>query len=206
MIFSMQYEYTQEHADAAVEMLRKTVLRDTNIIAAVAAIAVAAVGAVVCCLEGNFVAAIAIAVLLAVGLLVFFFRDADAKVYARLYSPEDGQKYWSSRRTFELYEDRAVVRADYEAPEEMLDDRDRADGEYMRLREEMRRILSNLEYPLDKCRVYESDKAFMICRRPNDSVILLKSQMEAGEAEQLSAAFMQRMGKRYIEIKGETEK
>jgi len=202
VIFQKEYTYTQQAADEALDILRRTELKRNRILSIASAVlmtaAIIALG-----VSGNNIRMYILAVVVVLLEGYVLWNKGDEKSAAYTHSPEGGQKCWSAQRTFTLYSDRVNIYAPYNDPDEFISESNRADAEYMELHAEMIEEMSNLDYPLAKYSCAENDKALLLYRPwRNSSVPLLREWFDENEWAQLNGYLQEVMGKRYRRLDG----
>ncbi len=202
MIFQKEYTYTQQAADEALNILRRTEIKRNRIISIVStALMTAAIIALG--VSGNNIRMYLLAVVVVLLEGYVLWNKGDEKSAAFSLSPEDGQKCWSAQRTFTLYDDRVNIYAPYNDPDEVISESNRADEEYMKLHAEMIEEMSSLDYPLAKYSCAENDKALLLYRPwKSGSVPLLREWFDQSEWTQLTGHLQKVMGKRYRRLDG----
>jgi|GEM_PF-1981913 len=202
MIFQKKYTYTQEAADEALNILRRTELRRGRILS-VACSALLTAAVIAMGVTGNRLRMFILAGVIILLEAYVLWNRGDEKSAAFALSPDEGEKCWSRERTFTLFEDSVHIHAPYRDPDEVISEEDRADEEYMKLHAEMAEEMSNLDYPLAKFGCIESQKALLLtCPLKNQRVPLLKEWFDEEELAQLTAHLQAVMGKRYRRLDG----
>ncbi len=191
----MNFEYTNDSLEAALAIMEQTVFRKKKTAVMLGTGAFCLLGVIISIWAKEWHTAL-IAVLFLIVMLstLSSFR----KEYIEANAPDQGGKYWGNPRTLTLLEDEVQIYAPYENPEEILSDEDRADEDYMQLREEMNRDMGTFHYPHGKLRCYESDAAFLlyVSRDMNESI--LKAYLTEEEQEMLRSALQEKLQKNYI--------
>lgn len=202
MILQKEFTYTQKAADEALSILRRTELKRNRILSVVCTALMT--GAVIALgVSGNNIRMYILAAVVVLLEGYVLWNKGDEKSAAFSLSPENGQKYWSARRTFTLFADRVNIYASYNDPDEVISESNRADKEYMKLHAEITEEMSSLDYPLDKFSCTESENALLLCRPwRNERVCLLKEWFDEDEQATLTGHLQSVMVKRYRRLDG----
>ncbi len=195
MEFQIEYEVTQASMDAALAIMEKTVFRRKKIASVISFGLFALFDILLSILDRNLWT-----MLLALVFVVLCISTLGSfrKEFIDANSMEKGQRYWSARRKLTVYDTYVQIYAGYENPDEELTDEERADADYMQMREEMNEEMSRTDYAYAKCRCYESDQALMLYCSRDKNQTLLKSQLTDAELGTLRSLLQERLGKRYI--------
>lgn len=124
-------------------------------------------------------------------------RNSFRKEFIKANSLEEGEKMWSPQRTITVTEEAVTIWKPYlsEKPEEYD-----TDPEYRAFHDEMDAEMSRECFPLEKIRVYESEKIFLIYRNRDKNQAVAKKFLTENEILQLQEFFSEKLGKRYLPI------
>ncbi|MGN0606016.1 MAG: hypothetical protein ACI4JM_05800 [Oscillospiraceae bacterium] len=204
MLFQKDFIYNDEALNAALEIMEKTVFKKKKIAGMTAfcmfPVMFFIIGLILSDTDRTewIISVIVSAVFFP--LIAFFLMGSFRKEYISANSLSEGEKYFSPERTLTIYDDYINIYAKYSNSDVILTDEDRADEDFMEYFNESNEEMSNIKYPLSKCRCYENDKAFIIYISRDLNQPVLKSQLEQSDIEFIHNTLKEKLGKKYIEL------